>query len=46
MSKTKLSDFSELNPKVAGIDIGNTAHYVTVSPYLVEDNVRKFSTFT
>lgn len=35
-----------VNAKVAGIDIGNEAHYVSVSPQLSVENVRKFGTFT
>lgn len=44
--KTIKAELSAINPKVAGIDIGNTAHYVTVSPSLLEENVRKFGTFS
>jgi transposase len=40
------SELTMLNEKVAGIDIGNEAHYVSVSPRLCADPVRRFGTFT
>ncbi|MCU0444069.1 MAG: IS110 family transposase [Microscillaceae bacterium] len=40
------AELKMLNEKVAGIDIGNDAHYVSVSPRLCADNVRRFGTFT
>jgi len=46
MRKKKKKNFQVINPNTAGIDIGNDAHYVAVSPDLVESNVRTFGTFT
>lgn len=46
MAKEKLAPLSVKTQKVAGIDIGNSFHYVTVAPELTEENVRKFGTFT
>lgn len=42
----KQEELSRINLKVAGIDIGNTAHYVKVSPSLTTEHVRKFGTFS
>ena len=43
----KLSNQLEMiNPNVAGIDLGNQAHYVKVSPDLTDQPIRKFGTFT
>ena len=35
-----------VHPKAAGIDVGNSAHYVAVSPKLDQEPVRKFGCFT
>lgn len=40
------SELSTINLKVAGIDIGNTAHYAMVSASLTANNIRKFETFS
>lgn len=42
---TKVRPLSVLNAKVAGIDVGASAHYVCVG-LLSEDSVRRFGTFT
>lgn len=43
----KLSNQLEMiNPNVAGIDLGNQAHYVKVSPDLTDQPIRRFGTFT
>jgi transposase len=42
---TKVSPLSVLNFKVAGIDVGASAHYVCVGS-LSEESVRRFGTFT
>jgi transposase len=42
---TKVSTLSVLNNKVAGIDVGASAHYVCVGS-LSEESVRRFGTFT
>src|SRR5262249_9405970 len=34
------------HPHVAGIDVGNSAHYVAVRPDRVSDSVRRFDCFT
>jgi transposase len=44
-TKVNTSPLSVLNPKVAGIDVGATAHYVCVGS-LSEESVRRFGTFT
>jgi transposase len=42
---TKVRSLSVLNAKVAGIDVGASAHYVCVGS-LSEESVRRFGTFT
>lgn len=42
----KSSKLEMENPNVAGVDLGNEAHYVKVAPHLTEDNIRRFGTFT
>ena len=46
LASGKSSVLSLERQKVAGIDIGNSAHYVTVAAELCSENVRKFGTFT
>ena len=42
---TKIRPLSVLNTKVAGIDVGASAHYVCVGS-LSEESVKRFGTFT
>jgi transposase len=44
--KRKKEQLQLINPNVAGIDIGNSAHYVAVPSHLETPNVRTFGTFT
>lgn len=40
------SDFKQINPRAAGIDIGSDVHYVAVSPELTDDPVKNFGCYT
>ncbi|MEG4075713.1 IS110 family transposase, partial [Microcoleus sp. Pol14C2] len=41
-----MSNFTQINPNAAGIDIGSAEHWVCVPPDRTPQNVRKFSCFT
>jgi len=40
------SDFKQINPRAAGIDIGSDVHYVAVSPELTDEPVKNFGCYT
>jgi hypothetical protein len=42
----KIQDWKWLHPNAAGIDVGNSAHYVAVSPDRDSESVRRFDRFT
>ncbi|CBN55397.1 Gp3 protein [Kamptonema sp. PCC 6506] len=42
----EMSNFTQINPNAAGIDIGSQEHWVCVPPDRTSQNVRKFGCFT
>ena len=46
MTRKAPEPFKTVHPYAAGIDIGNSAHYVAVPPAEGKPNVRQFGTFT
>jgi transposase len=42
----EMSNFTQINPNAAGIDIGSAEHWVCVPPDRTPQNVRKFGCFT
>jgi hypothetical protein len=48
MSKKKSTpvQMQIVNPNAAGIDIGSKEHYVAVAPYLCDEPVKSFGSFT
>lgn len=46
INKKNVDSFEVIRPNTAGIDIGNSEHWVSVPPANAEDDIRRFGAFT